>query len=715
MRKFILAAVFFAAFFNEGCAMTDKDKGKKESIDLPPVKKDTDEYGWSPLAAALDNSDFVLAKSLLKDKNPGFRNTPLIVYFSDGLSNSYDIVSFLIKNGINKDSYSQAFINSIRNNDLKTAKLLLDSSADINATDVDYSMDENLNALFFTNDYETAKFLISKGIKTDDKRLPEYALTHFNLLQALDENGVKIPISPKQAEEGLFHAAQIGNALTVKFFLSKGANVNYKLVAASKNIPEYSGGKTALIINALAGYDNVSYDENNMVSPEIAKILIKAGADLNAKDDDGKTALHYAAGGRHYFVWIGPIPLGNRRDRERGFHGDPAGPPAQNHEAIAKVLIDAGAALNEKDNDGNTPLLLSAKERNFVAMKMLLQAGADRDVKNNEEKTFFDYLDTKEGLNIVKDANLFSKVPQESLNNSFIKIIDNYLEKYSYDKNELAQIIVMGADINTQVDGKNALIYFLDRQRNRNIPGIYDFFKQLIDSGINVNAKDREGMEALAFAVYQRADTDIIKLLTDNGADINAIDNSHINALAIANVSGYKEASEILKKAGAKRDVIAEWWYTLHSCWSRFDITMFKALMDEGVNINVKTTYAVHPNSSWGFEGNGMTVLMFLAKKANDKSNEFIKEFIKLGADINLQDNDGCTALHYLARTRMYESDYKSSKRITDFYNIFKQAGGDVNIKDKNGKTAYDYAVVTLPPLADAIKNDQVKTEKEAK
>lgn len=662
---------------------------------------DADRYGWPPLPAALDNSNFGLAKNLLKDKNPSFRGTPLVVYFSDGLYNSYDIVSFLIKNGANRDSYSYAFLNSIAHNDLKTAKLLLDAGADINAVN-----EQGYNALFFTDDYETAKFLISKGIKTDNKKLPPHALARFNLLRALDENKINIPVSPSEADEGLLRAARDGKAWAAKFFLSKGADVNYKFKPDAKEKNDEREGMTPLILNAYAGYDKASYDENNIVPPQTAELLIKAGADINAKDKTGKTALHRAAGGQHYYVMIWPIPMGSRRDRENGAHGDPAAPPPQNHNEIVELLIKSGADINIKDNDGNTPLLLSAKEANFGAMKILLKAGAKTDIKNKENKTLFDYLDTEEGFKTVKEAGLGGKVPKKAFNDAFVKIVEEYRNRYRYDKDELSRIIAAGADVNTPVDGKNALIYILDTN-----PGKYDFFKQLINAGFNVNAKDVDGAGVLAFAVYRRAEPEIIKLLLDSGARVNDIDDSHISALTVADVSEYKEAAEILKKAGAKRDITAEWWYTLYSCWHYDDVTRFKALMDEGVSINAKTTYAVHPLSSAGFEGNGMTILMFSAERATDRNNEFIKQFIKWGADVNLRDNDGRTALHYLARTRMYMDDYKEvmPKRIVDFYNIFKSAGGDINIKDKDGKTAYDYAVVTLPPLAVLIKRDVEK------
>lgn len=50
---------------------------------------------------------------------------------------------------------------------------------------------------------------------------------------------------------------------------------------------------------------------------------------------------------------------------------------------IAKALIDAGADLSIKNNDGSTALHVAAFFCRIDATKMLLEAGADKTVKNN--------------------------------------------------------------------------------------------------------------------------------------------------------------------------------------------------------------------------------------------------------------------------------------------------------------------------------------------
>ena len=77
------------------------------------------------------------------------------------------------------------------------------------------------------------------------------------------------------------------------------------------------------------------------------EVLLKAGADVNAKDTDGRTPLHAAA-------WSNQSP------------------------AVLEVLLKAGADVNAKSTDGSTPLhFAAAKNPSPAVLEVLLKAGAD--------------------------------------------------------------------------------------------------------------------------------------------------------------------------------------------------------------------------------------------------------------------------------------------------------------------------------------------------
>ena len=78
---------------------------------------------------------------------------------------------------------------------------------------------------------------------------------------------------------------------------------------------------------------------------DVAKLLIKAGADINKGDRIGWTPLHEAV--------------------------------RNGHENVANLLIEAGADINKGDGDGKTPLHLAAERGHENMAELLIEAGAD--------------------------------------------------------------------------------------------------------------------------------------------------------------------------------------------------------------------------------------------------------------------------------------------------------------------------------------------------
>jgi ankyrin repeat protein len=170
-----------------------------------------------------------------------------------------------------------------------------------------------------------------------------------------------------QAE--LVRAAELGDVAKVRALLDAGANPNLPknfsaLEAAAaaaypkvveellKHHPDVnqrdSAGRTAL--NAL-GQSAIGRTGENPA--EVARLLIEAGADVNAQDNIyANTPLHEA-------------------------------PDA----ASAKVLIQAGAQLNRRNVEGQTALMVTLDPE---VARVLLEAGADKTVRDKNGKTALD-------------------------------------------------------------------------------------------------------------------------------------------------------------------------------------------------------------------------------------------------------------------------------------------------------------------------------------
>ena len=99
----------------------------------------------------------------------------------------------------------------------------------------------------------------------------------------------------------------------------------------------------------------------NNEDPGAVSVLIENGADVNSADDNGWTALHYAT-------------LSN------------------DNPEVVKVLLENRANINARDSGGDTPLINAVTRIRPKHILLLLEYGADANIKNKTGETAADML-----------------------------------------------------------------------------------------------------------------------------------------------------------------------------------------------------------------------------------------------------------------------------------------------------------------------------------
>ena len=120
--------------------------------------------------------------------------------------------------------------------------------------------------------------------------------------------------------------------------------------------------------------------------------LIRAGADVNARDGADSTALHYA--GRNGLLKAAELLLAagaevNARDCSGWTPLQRAA--IKGHTEVATLLVSHGAKINSADNSGMTPLHEAAR-REFAIVRLLIEHGADMNARTNQGDTPLDLV-----------------------------------------------------------------------------------------------------------------------------------------------------------------------------------------------------------------------------------------------------------------------------------------------------------------------------------
>jgi len=229
---------------------------------------------------------------------------------------------------------------------------------------------------------QTALALAIRGFSTADRE------RQMRTVEVLIDGGADVNTSDCEGEPPLICAARHGNADLTKVLLGRGADLSVRAKRTDR--------KDTVLMAAIESY--LGWTPNL----DTVGVLIEAGADVNAVNEFGATALMNAAWGD--WTEIVKLLLANRAEvNARDYSGGTVLMKAASsnwHEdykdketvrgqrlSIVQALSANGAEINATDNRGDSALIIAARSEIVEVVEALLDHGADVNAQNSVGET----------------------------------------------------------------------------------------------------------------------------------------------------------------------------------------------------------------------------------------------------------------------------------------------------------------------------------------
>ena len=390
--------------------------------------------------------------------------------------------------------------------------------------------------------------------------------------------------------------------------------------------------------------------------------LLEAGASLDTVDGDGDTALHDAAVSQNdpqaELVHL-LLKQGACVDAANNCGIPPLHVALQaGIKAGVVALLEAGASLSAKDNEGYTALHSAACSQNdpqAELVHLLLKQGASADMVNNREQMPLQTA-LKAGNKPAAVALLEAGASLAAVDGDGDTALHYAVSRKKDPQAELVHLLLKhGASLEVYNNEGVSPLHMAVKAGNK--PAVV----ALLEAGASLAAVDRDGQTALHYAVSRKKDpqAELVHLLLKHGASVEVVNNKGHTPMRKAMKCHNESGALALLEGGAHMD--------LHKAVLHGFTLCAEFLLSRGVSASKLS--------------HGRTPIGYAAQGGHVAAGELL---LRCGVSVDSTDRGGKTPLMHC-----------SVNGHKDFVAFLLRHGADVEIRDRNGTTALHEAVLS--------------------
>nr|WP_246198629.1 ankyrin repeat domain-containing protein [Wolbachia endosymbiont of Ctenocephalides felis wCfeJ] len=638
------------------------------SRDLSGIN-DITNNGKTPLHLAIredkpNTVQFLLRKGAsiaVKDKNG---KTSLDLAKQEDYTNIVEMIEKV------QSDLDEELLTAVQDGNLNEAKGLVSRNANANVNTRDKYSWTPLHWAAYKGHLEVAEFLVKKGadVNAASENLYGSRPIHIaiennnkNIIEFLLSKEVGVNDTDKQGYTPLHYAAWRGRLEVARFLIEKGSDINAADTSTAGKKPTHVAAEnnSESVIEFLLekGVSVDEADKNGWTplhyaarfgQPEVAKFLIEKGADINAKDKNGGTPSNIAIDQKYDDVveYLQQTQLGLDKQLLAAVQGGDF--------RKVKDLVNQGANVNAKGEDGETPLHFAVQEGNLDMVQFFLDKGADIEVKDRYEWTPLHFAASSDKFDVVK---------------------------FLFDKN---------ANIKARDIYGNMPLHVAARYSNK-----FEIVEFLLDKDANdINDVTNDCSTPLHAAV-QGNKLSIVELLLDRGASIRIKDKYNRTPLNLAAKKGYVNIVQVIERMQLNLDE------ELLAAAESGDLNKIKSFITQGANLDAKDSNGSTPLHYASWNGNLSVVKHLVEKGANLKIKnldnrtplydaslnghlDIVRYLVEKGVDVNVADEENRTPLHCAV-----------SEGHLGIVKYLINNGANFNAKNSDGKVPLDIAKVS--------------------